>query len=243
MLSYLKHIAIVFSILLLWACTDTPIPDDYAPGLVSCYLETQTTELTYDASESSQSFNLWASHSWDIPGRTSWLDISPSSGQGDAIVTASVSENFSADTVRSSILYISSMIEEWNYIKPISILQKAAIPRINTNPAELTVPGSSSTTRILVDSNTEWTASCDASWAEIAYDESRQYIDITVGENYTNEERVATVILTGATTKTFEVTQSASIISAETKRNIRGLDRREKEETSRKRKINKRYRT
>lgn len=216
MLSYLKHIAIVFSILLLWACTDTPIPDDYAPGLVSCYLETQTTELTYDASESSQSFNLWASHSWEIPGRTSWLDISPSSGQGDAIVTASVSENFSADTVRSSILYISSMIEEWNYIKPISILQKAAIPRINTNPAELTVPGSSSTTRILVDSNTEWTASCDASWAEIAYDESRQYIDITVGENYTNEERVATVILTGATTKTFEVTQSASIISAET---------------------------
>ena len=169
MLNYLKHIAIVASILLLWACTDTPIPDDYAPGLVSCYLETQTTELIYEASKSSQSFDLWASHRWEIPGGTSWLDISPTSGQGNATVTAAVSENCSADTVRSSILYISSMIEEWNYNKPISILQKAAFPRINTNPAELSVSGSSSTTRILVDSNTEWSASCDASWVAISY--------------------------------------------------------------------------
>ena len=111
MLSYLKHIAIVFSILLLWACTDTPIPDDYAPGLVSCYLETQTTELTYDASESSQSFNLWASHSWEIPGQTSWLDISPSSGQGDATVTASVSENFSTERGKVVISFFAKKTE------------------------------------------------------------------------------------------------------------------------------------
>lgn len=205
---------ILFGILLfVVGCVDTPAPECFKPTTDSHYLEVDKTELNFESAESVNSLSLRSSQNWYFSEYASWLDVSDINGFGDARVDIVASENFSADTVRTNIFNLTTEDEGWYHSKQIGAVQAAAVPYIDFGQGELVISGAASTNRLNISSNTLWTATCNADWLTISPADDNSYIDITVSENLSSEERVATIVFTGAITKTFKVTQNVVVIT------------------------------
>lgn len=203
--------------LLLASCVDTPVPEEYKPTGEAHYLEVSRAELNYGANGGSEDLSITSSQNWSFSDYASWLSLSTDNGNGNASITITAEENLSADIVRTSIFYLSTMDEGWNYTKGMSADQEAAVPYILFSPVSLTVSGSSSSNKVNVSANTKWTAKCDADWVEIIPASDLGSFEVILSENLTNESRSANVVLTGAKTETFVVTQNAANLTADTK--------------------------
>ena len=209
------YLCLIWASVLAASCVDTPASDEYVPGYEAHYLDVSQSELSFGSDAETKSFNIQTSEQWTISDYAPWLSLSSDHGEGDLLISVKAEENRSADLVRASIFYIKTTEEEWSYTKVMSAEQKAATPYILLYPESLSVSGSASSNRIDVRSNTEWIAKCNADWLDLIPSSDLSYIDINVSENLTNTARTADVILAGATTETFTVTQSPAILSAE----------------------------
>ena len=198
------------------SCVDTPAPDDYIPTGESHYLEVNQTEISFGSEAESKEINVHSSQNWMFSDYASWLSLSHDSGTGDFNVSISAEENFSADVTRTSVFYLKTMDENWNFTKTMSADQKAAVPYIIFSPESIITSGSSSTHRINISANTVWTARCDADWLTFSPADDLSYIDINISENLTNEERTANFIVSGAITETFTITQNIANLDTET---------------------------
>lgn len=200
--------------LLLASCVDTPVPEEYKPTGEAHYLEVSQTELSFGSDAESKTVSVHSSQSWIFSDYATWLNFSSGSGNGDSEVSIDAEENLSADVVRTSIFYLKTMDEGWNFAKTMSADQKAAIPYIVFNPESITTAGSASNHKINVNANTQWTARCDAEWVSLTPASDLSYLDVTLSENLTNVTRTAHIIVEGAKTETFVVTQNAANLSA-----------------------------
>ena len=198
------------------SCVDTPAPDDYIPTGESHYLEVNQTEISFGSDAESKEINVHSSQNWIFSDYSSWLSLSHDSGTGDSKVEISADENFSADITRTSVFYLKTLDEGWNFTKTMSADQKAAIPYIVFSPESINASGSSSTHRINVSANTVWTAKCNADWLTFTTADDLSYIDFNISENLTNEARTASVIVSGAKTETFTITQNVANLDTET---------------------------
>lgn len=197
-------------------CTDTPAPDDYRPTGEPHYLEVSQTEISFGSDAESKDVSVHSSQNWAFSDYASWLRLSQDSGDGDFNVSISAEENFSADVTRTSVFYLKTVDEGWDFSKTMSADQKAAVPYIIFSPESINTSGSSSTHRVNVSANTVWTVKCDADWLTFTAANDLSYIDITISENLTNEARTANLIVSGATTKTFTITQNVANLDTET---------------------------
>ena len=210
-----KYILVAHLMLLTIGCVDTPAPDEFKPTEEAHYLEVDSTELSYTANGGVKNILLRSSQNWLFSDFASWLNLSQNSGFGDADIEIAASKNYSADTVRTSIFYVKTEDEGWNFAKQIGATQKAATPYINIIPNGLTVSGAASTNRVEVSSNTNWEATCNADWVVMSSATDNSYIDISVLENTTDCERVAHIVLSGATTEVFDLTQNVAQLETE----------------------------
>lgn len=201
--------------LLLASCVDTPVPEEYKPTGEAHYLEVSQTELRFGSDAESKKVSVNSSQSWMFSDYATWLNLSSDSGNGDCEVSIDAEENLSADVVRTSIFYLKTMDEGWNFAKTMSADQKAAIPYIVFNPESITTAGSASNHKINVNANTQWTARCDAEWVSLTPATDLSYLDVTLSENLTNVARTAHIIVEGAKTEIFVVTQNAANLSAD----------------------------
>lgn len=201
--------------LLLASCVDTPVPEEYKPTGEAHYLEVSQTELSFGSDAESKKVSVNSSQSWIFSDYAIWLNLSSDSGNCDCEVSIDAEENLSADVVRTSIFYLKTMDEGWNFAKTMSADQKAAIPYIVFTPESITTAGSASNHKINVNANTQWTARCDAEWVSLTPATDLSYLDVTLSENLTNVARTAHIIVEGAKTKTFVVTQNAANLSAD----------------------------
>lgn len=124
--------------LLLASCVDTPVPEEYKPTGEAHYLEVSQTELSFGSDAESKKVSVNSSQSWMFSDYATWLNLSSDSGNGDCEVSIDAEENLSADVVRTSIFYLKTMDEGWNFAKTMSADQKAAIPYIVFNPESIT---------------------------------------------------------------------------------------------------------
>ena len=201
--------------LLLASCVDTPVPEEYKPTGEAHYLEVSQTELSFGSDAESKKVSVHSSQSWIFSDYATWLNLSSDSGNGDSEVSIDAEENLSADVVRTSIFYLKTMDEGWNFAKTMSADQKSAIPYIVFTPESITTAGSASNHKINVNANTQWTARCDAEWVSLTPATDLSYLDVTLSENLTNGARTAHIIVEGAKTETFVVTQNAANLSAD----------------------------
>lgn len=213
---YIKYIFYILSICILCDCTDTPIDDGYRPMEEPHYLEVNQTEISFGSDAESKEINVHSSQNWMFSDYASWLSLSQDSGSGDLKIAVSAEENFSADVTRTSVFYLKTLDEGWNFSKTMSAEQRAAIPYIVFSPESINASGSSSTHRINVSANTVWSAKCDADWLTFTVADDLSYIDFNLSENLTNEARTASIIVTGAKTETFTITQNVANLEAET---------------------------
>ena len=209
------YLCLIWVAILFVSCVDTPASDEYMPGYEAHYMEVSQTELSFGSDTETQTLSVASSQSWLFSDYASWLTLSKDIGDGDSDISIIAEENLSADIVRTSVFYLQTMEEGWNFSKTIIADQKAATPYIVFSPESIIASGNSSQHRINITSNTVWTACCDADWLTLAASEDQRCIDITLSENLTNKARTAYVIVTGAITETFEITQNSANLSAE----------------------------
>ena len=212
----LKYLYLVGVFTFVIGCTDTPAPDDYRPTGKPHYLEVSQTEISFGSDAESKDVSVHSSQNWAFSDYASWLSLSQESGEGDCNVSISAEENFSADMTRTCVFYLKTMDESWNFTKTMSADQKAAVPYIIFSPESIITSGSSSTHRINISANTVWTARCDADWLTFSPADDLSYIDINISENLANEERTANLIVSGAITETFTITQNIANLDTET---------------------------
>ena len=93
--------------------------------------------------------------------------------------------------------------------------QKAAKPYIVFSPELINAAGGASSARINVSANTSWSTKCDADWLVFTVANDLSYIDLNIFENLTNKTRTATIIVSGATTETFTITQNVANLESE----------------------------
>ena len=194
---------------------DSPIDDGYCPAETPHYLEVDETELTFTSDGGIKDVYIRSSQNWCFDEYADWLSMSHDKGSGSLNISINATENSSADIVRSSIFYLKTMDEGWNFAKTMSADQKAAIPYIVFTPESITTAGSASNHKINVNANTQWTARCDAEWVSLTPATDLSYLDVTLYENLTNGARTAHIIVEGAKTEAFVITQNAANLSAD----------------------------
>ena len=212
----ITYIYLIGVMTLIAGCVDTPAPDDYRPTGEAHYLEVNLTEISFGSDAESKDINIHSSQNWIFSDYASWLNLSQDSGSGDSKINISAEENFSADVTRSSVFYLKTLDDGWNFSKTMSADQKAAIPYIVFSPESINTSGGSSNHRVNISANTIWTAKCDAEWLALTVADDLSYIDFNISENLTNEARTASIVVSGAKTETFTITQNVANLDAET---------------------------
>lgn len=212
--SFAKYLCLIWALVFVASCVDTPAPDEYVPGSEAHYLEVSQTELSFGAEGDTKNVNVASSQNWLFTDYAPWISFSRDNGEGDSEVSIVAEENLSADIVRTSIFYLRTTDVE--FAKAMSADQKAASPYILFTPEAINASGNSGQYRINIKSNTNWNVKCDVDWLTLTPADDRSYIDVSLSENLTNDVRTANIIVAGVKTETFVVTQKAANLIAET---------------------------
>lgn len=149
---------------------------------------------------------------WKITGMPDWIQIEPSSGNGNAQVKVTYKENSSTTASRSAMLTLVSTDAEWNYTSAFTVSQERSLCYADPVAATLTTDGKAASLTMQLNTNTtEWQASAlsDLSgWATVSKGADSRSVSINVQPNVGNVSRTGTVQITTADSKTtFTVTQ------------------------------------
>ena len=215
----MKQYILFFSmaaLLSLTACDDgNSFSDDFKPALSGHYLKLQSTNINLDASGGAKTNNVTSvGTSWQFSGMSEWLTVSPSSGNSDATVSISATENKSGDDIKTCLLNFGSTDPDYSYKTSCSVTQTYATPYINVSPEPpLTFDAKPGSKTISVSSNIEWTLSGSDTWLTVKVNNDKSSITFSVLENTTQQNRTATITLKGITqqsvSKQITVTQYA----------------------------------
>ena len=118
---------------------------------------------------------------WRITGNQSWLNVSPNSGNSNATVIMTATENKSVDESRLCILLAESTDAGFDYSKNIKVSQSHATVEIQPSESSLSFSASSSMKTIAIKSNVEWNATSSDSWIKV--NRSGSNLDLTIAEN------------------------------------------------------------
>ncbi|MEA5005872.1 MAG: M64 family metallopeptidase [Rikenellaceae bacterium] len=166
-------------------------------------IELSQADVTLPTNESTAEIQFTANTNWTATISGTWCTITPSNGKGDATISISAGNNYSAQS-RTAILKIVSK----DLVKEVVITQDYA--QLTTSSLELNFPKSASTQQLVITSNTKWLIEMPLTltWASIATmsGEGNSTINITVPENtegparssyftikYANESEVITI--------------------------------------------------
>ena len=78
-----KYLCLIWTLVFITSCVDTPAPDEYVPGSEAHYLEVSQTELSFGSEGESKNINVVSSQSWFFADYAPWLSFSRENGEGD----------------------------------------------------------------------------------------------------------------------------------------------------------------
>ena len=105
-------------------------PSAFSPSLQARYVRVNKDMFTC-SSAGATNFNFVVTSidtPWAFSDVLSWTSVSPMSGSQTADINLGVEENFSGDTERLGIFYLTSSAEDWDYSVPMTVSQPAATP-------------------------------------------------------------------------------------------------------------------
>lgn len=176
---------ILSCVLMLSSCAESgPIPDIVISKL-------DDTDIQLDPSGGSKTVRFVSLLAWHIEAEASWLQISPSEGEGgSARVTLKAEANASA-SARTTELYICSE----GLKVPVKVSQDVYVPVFELKKSEYNVSAKGGSLTIDVLSDVEYTCETSASWIRIA--ESKAAVNnanvFVVDRNTEEKERKAEV--------------------------------------------------
>ena len=169
--------------------------------------DTDSKSLTFPAAGGSSTLNVTSNTSWTLSDYPSWITLSATSGNGNATVKVTATENTSADQ-RTSQMYLT--IDGKTTKTAISLTQYGK--SINVSPTSLAFTSSSSTQNVTVTSDGEWEASTSDSWITLSPSSAtgNGTLKVNVTENMSVNTRSGSITISmGGKDTTIGVTQGS----------------------------------
>ena len=171
-------------------------------------LDTSTSSLCFNSTDSPQTITIESNEGWTITDNVNWIDYSETSGTGNATITVDPSENTSVMLSRAGTITITS---DSGIVEHIYISQAAAIPYLDVSPTSLSSPYTGLPITFTIESNDKWLISDNVSW--ISYNTTIGTGDMTItvdpSKNYNESSRSGVITITSnmGIVKTINITQ------------------------------------
>ena len=195
-------------------CDDSYPRDNQSlkPSLTARYLYCAENALDFGYMASSQSISIESVNtSWHLSNAADWLGISQLSGNADASVSVSATENPSCDVVRTSIVTLWSDVSDYDYIKDIDVTQAVAVPYLNlSETGEISFVATGESKSVNVSSNFDYTVSSSESWMTVTKSSDNKTITLKADPNPTAARRRAYIYIVGKLSETINVSQEAA---------------------------------
>lgn len=189
-------------------------PWGYQPSIKAQYLYTNTSKLDFGSGMSTKSFDVHSTDTpWGITGMQSWISVDPVSGNNDASVSVSVTENPSADVARTELLTLFSNEADYDRSFRIAVTQMTANPNIQLTTESIDFPVDGGTKTVSVQANVSYEATSSKTWLTATVSSDKKTVTLKAEPNATAQSRTATVTLSGRVTETITVTQAAAGIT------------------------------
>ena len=176
------YLLVTLLLLILNSCSDKN-QSDPENSVNNKHLLISTTEVNFGSND-----NLVATVpisaqdcGWRISGNQSWLDVTPNSGNSNATVIMTATENKSVDESRLCILLAESTDAKFEYSKNIKAYQSQATIEISPSETSISVSASASLKKIAIKSNVDWEAESSESWLKV--NRNGNNLELTVEEN------------------------------------------------------------
>ncbi|MBQ9641085.1 MAG: BACON domain-containing protein [Bacteroidaceae bacterium] len=188
-----------------------------AIGFVSCgpddpdpFMTVGVTQIEIPAEGVSKTFSVSSDCDWSISGMSSWLTVTPASGNGENVTVTVTAGKNETTTDRICTLIISSKAGT----KTIAVTQKAAAGVLGISPASLSFDKEAGSKTLTINANVDWSVSSNASWLHVnpqAGNSSTKNITVTVDKNETTESRSGDLLFSSSVgSQTVKVTQGAA---------------------------------
>lgn len=187
----------IVTLLLFASCAESVYDGSRTPSLNRRYLYVPTSTLSFSAVSPASNKVLIESDQtdWTISIPAPWVKASPTSGNTSMSVEFSVEENASADTSRVCVVTVASDVSDWTRSFPISITQGTRSPYIKLTESSLVCDAKEQSLSFTVDANTDFTIdNTSESWVHVESYSSNS-VNLSVDENNTDDERIATLVL------------------------------------------------
>lgn len=182
------------------------------PSFTARYLYCAENALDFGYMASSQSISIESVNTfWHLSNAADWLDISQLSGNSDASVSVSATENPSCEDVRTSVVTLWSDVSDYDYIKDIHVTQALAVPYLNLSETGIIsfVPTGESKS-VNVSCNFDYTVRSSESWMTVTKSSDNKTITLKADPNPTAARRRAYIYIEGKLSETINVSQEAA---------------------------------
>ena len=163
------------------------------------------SSLSFFSARGKQSLSVTSNQFWTASSSVEWLNLSMTSGTGDATVTVTVQENAS---IRGRTGVISFVAGDKMY--NVGVSQEGATPTFYVTPTSVSFPFSKSTNTLTVTSNQSWTISSSLEWLTFSdtFGTGDAIVTINAETNYSISTRTGTVVFNvGGTSYIVSITQ------------------------------------
>ena len=156
-------------------------------------LSTNLSSLSFEAKEESKTFTISSNTNWTI-SKPDWCTLSVSSGDGNADIVVTASENSNKEQ-RSGQIVISG--EGVNSIS-VSVSQKGKDISLSVNVSSLSFEAKEESKSFTISSNTSWTIS-KPDWCTLSASSGNGNAEIvvTATENPSKEQRSGQIVISG----------------------------------------------
>jgi hypothetical protein len=163
--------------------------------------------LNFSASSGTQNLPVASNVSWTATNSASWLTVSPTSGDGSAMLTVRADYNSSLSERTATITFTSRN----NDVKrKVTVTQDGVSTSLSVSPGSFRFTSSAGSQNVKVSSNIDWTATSSDSWLTVFPDFGKNDLTsvITATANTGPSVRMATITFKGGgITRTIDVTQ------------------------------------
>lgn len=178
-----------------------PITIDVVQAGIGYYLEVDKTEMPMNSVASSSSFSISSNDHWSVSSSEEWATVSPSSGEGDKMISVSCSKN-DTNMPRTCTLTVKG-----DKSQSVSIKLTQMGYNVSVDKTEITVGSSATSSSFNITSNDSWTVNSSVAWATVspASGSGDKAITVNFSANTDPESRTGIISVLGANSPTVTI--------------------------------------
>lgn len=193
-----KVIIYILYAFIIVGCTESTFDATRTPSLNRRFLNVPVSTLNFMSEASTKSIRIESDETpWKVNVPSSWLSISPSTGNSSTDIQFTTQLNNSADTSRVCVTEIISEANDWERSFPVTITQEKAVPYLEFENTSLTIDSREQSKNISISSNTDFSIINNAeNWLHVV-SQSANGIILNIDENNTSDERIGIITIKG----------------------------------------------